>query len=154
MCCFFQAVCCADKEHCCPQDYQCDSATGECIHHDNGAVRIPWAQKLHAKPRMENKEDLLSVLCPDGKGTCPEGSTCCLLSSGQYGCCPLPKVAGGFILFTYGVNMTGIKRSISRENVIIVKELGRKSLLFMNGSKGSFSCRRTIDSPPKWHTFI
>ena len=32
-----------------------------------------------------------AVECPDKKGTCPDGSTCCLLNSGKYGCCPLPK---------------------------------------------------------------
>ena len=33
-------------------------------------------------------------------------------------------------------------------------EPGRNSLLFTNSSKGSFSCRRTIDSPPQCRTFI
>ncbi|XP_064613594.1 progranulin-like [Liolophura sinensis] len=31
------------------------------------------------------------VVCPGGQSQCPEGSTCCKLASGQYGCCPLPK---------------------------------------------------------------
>ena len=34
---------------------------------------------------------LRSVECPDGQSECPSGSTCCKLSSGEYGCCPLPK---------------------------------------------------------------
>ena len=34
---------------------------------------------------------LQSVVCPDGQSECPSGNTCCKLSSGNYGCCPLPK---------------------------------------------------------------
>ena len=34
---------------------------------------------------------LKSVVCPDGQSECPDGSTCCKLSSGGYGCCPLPN---------------------------------------------------------------
>ena len=33
-----------------------------------------------------------AVKCPDGQSECPDGNTCCKTSSGQYGCCPLPKV--------------------------------------------------------------
>ena len=32
-----------------------------------------------------------NVMCPDGVSECPDGNTCCKLSSGQYGCCPLPN---------------------------------------------------------------
>ena len=35
--------------------------------------------------------ELQSVVCPGGQSQCPSGSTCCKLSSGDYGCCPLPK---------------------------------------------------------------
>ena len=34
---------------------------------------------------------LKSVTCPDGQSECPSGNTCCKLTSGKYGCCPLPK---------------------------------------------------------------
>ena len=34
---------------------------------------------------------LEDVVCPDGQSECPSGNTCCKLSSGQYGCCHLPK---------------------------------------------------------------
>ena len=34
---------------------------------------------------------LQNVECPDGMSECPSGNTCCKLSSGQWGCCPLPK---------------------------------------------------------------
>ena len=32
-----------------------------------------------------------NVICPDQTSECPDGSTCCKLSSGGYGCCPAPK---------------------------------------------------------------
>ena len=30
-------------------------------------------------------------VCPD-QSTCDDDETCCELASGEYGCCPLPKV--------------------------------------------------------------
>lgn len=40
---------------------------------------------------VEPKADPTDVTCPDGSSSCPTGQTCCKLSSGQYGCCPLPN---------------------------------------------------------------
>ena len=31
------------------------------------------------------------MICPDGVSECASGNTCCKLSSGAYGCCPLPN---------------------------------------------------------------
>ena len=28
-------------------------------------------------------------LCPGGKANCPDDSTCCVLSNGSFGCCPI-----------------------------------------------------------------
>ena len=33
------------------------------------------------------------VVCPDGKHHCPNDNTCCKLTSGDWGCCPLPDVS-------------------------------------------------------------
>ena len=30
-------------------------------------------------------------VCPDQQSVCPDGTTCCELESGAYGCCPLPN---------------------------------------------------------------
>ena len=79
---FFQAVCCSDGVHCCPNGYTCDVAHGSC---KKGDAQVNWFEKTPAK-QLEN------VICPDGSSECPDGNTCCKLSSGQYGCCPLPKV--------------------------------------------------------------
>ena len=35
-----------------------------------------------------------NVICPGGQYQCPDGNTCCKLSTGQYGCCPYAKVSG------------------------------------------------------------
>ena len=34
---------------------------------------------------------LKNVVCPGGQSECPDGNTCCKLTSGEYGCCPLPN---------------------------------------------------------------
>ena len=73
------AVCCSDHEHCCPQGYKCDVSAGTCTKQDDV---IPFFAK---RPSVKN------VICPDGKSECPSGDTCCQLSSGEWGCCPLPN---------------------------------------------------------------
>ncbi|KAJ7353893.1 hypothetical protein OS493_031600 [Desmophyllum pertusum] len=77
-----QAVCCSDGEHCCPNGYTCNG--GSCT---KGSKSIPMLQKIPALKR----ETSVNVVCPDGQSQCPDGNTCCKLSSGQYGCCPLPN---------------------------------------------------------------
>ncbi|ELT89598.1 hypothetical protein CAPTEDRAFT_41613, partial [Capitella teleta] len=34
--------------------------------------------------------DPSNVMCPDKQGSCPKYSTCCMMPSGKYGCCPMP----------------------------------------------------------------
>ncbi|XP_069760949.1 progranulin-like isoform X2 [Narcine bancroftii] len=63
------AVCCGDR--CCPKNFQCNKARKTCF-----------------KPIDENVK---AVICPDGVSECPEGSTCCLVSEEQWGCCPIEK---------------------------------------------------------------
>nr|XP_046160168.1 progranulin-like isoform X1 [Oncorhynchus gorbuscha] len=82
-----QAVCCADGEHCCPKDYTCDMSKTSC---SKGGVVIPWYNKLAAEPDDSALTAPLSVKC-DTQNRCPEGSSCCQLSTGQWGCCPLRK---------------------------------------------------------------
>ncbi|XP_078376324.1 progranulin-like isoform X2 [Oculina patagonica] len=40
------------------------------------------------KPAKLWKRD---VVCPGGQSLCPDGNTCCKLSSGEWGCCPAPN---------------------------------------------------------------
>uniref|UniRef100_A0A8C0BN27 Granulin precursor n=1 Tax=Buteo japonicus TaxID=224669 RepID=A0A8C0BN27_9AVES len=80
-----QAVCCPDHVHCCPQGYTCDPEGGSCLQERGG--RLPWVQKT---PALTREKD---VQC-DEETSCPDGNTCCRLSSGSWGCCPLEEVWG------------------------------------------------------------
>ena len=73
------AVCCSDGKHCCPSGYTCEVGSGECI---KEAETIAMLKK---QPALRN------VICPDGQSQCPDGNTCCKLSSGVWGCCPVPN---------------------------------------------------------------
>lgn len=77
-----EAVCCTDHVHCCPKDYTCDLSKSTC---NKGNLHIDWFLKSPA-------DQVNNVVCPDPKYSCPDGNTCCQLASGEYGCCPLPKV--------------------------------------------------------------
>ncbi|XP_023930792.1 multiple epidermal growth factor-like domains protein 6 [Lingula anatina] len=81
------AVCCSDGIHCCPHGTKCDLTAGTC---HNGEQRVSWFVKTMARPNAQN---VGSVMCPDGQSQCPNGNTCCKLTSGQYGCCPVPNAA-------------------------------------------------------------
>ena len=80
-----QAVCCSDGVHCCPNGYTCDVSAGTC---SQESKTRPILTKL---PASKIKVDVDSVVCPDGASECPDGNTCCKLSSGEWGCCPLPQ---------------------------------------------------------------
>ncbi len=83
-----QAVCCADKIHCCPHDYTCDDVKGKCRKDDHF---IDFLTKLPASPVSEVR--VKNVPCPGEKQACPDGTTCCQMASGQYACCPAPSVS-------------------------------------------------------------
>ncbi|NXX16986.1 GRN protein, partial [Podargus strigoides] len=74
-----EAVCCPDHIHCCPQGYTCDPEGGSCL--QEGGARRPWLRKTPAQARGGD------VRCDD-ETSCPDGNTCCRLSSGAWGCCP------------------------------------------------------------------
>ncbi|XP_077595377.1 progranulin-like isoform X2 [Stigmatopora nigra] len=90
-----KAVCCDDKRHCCPEGSVCDLAQSKCV--SPGGLWRPLSDKLPAAPRR-NVTPLGRRLdaepgeldCPDKRSTCPDETTCCQMTSGQYGCCPMP----------------------------------------------------------------
>ncbi|TKS89394.1 Granulins Proepithelin [Collichthys lucidus] len=87
-CCpFAKAVCCEDKLHCCPEGTKCDISHSRCVSASLGS--FPMLEKLPAR-RRENKS-VSSVTCPGGKLSCLDSYTCCLLTSGDFGCCPFPE---------------------------------------------------------------
>ncbi|KAI0219889.1 hypothetical protein LSAT2_028590 [Lamellibrachia satsuma] len=81
-----EAVCCSDHIHCCPSGTICDVATSTCT---KGAFSVPWQKKTLALKAGVNVQKA-NIVCPGGE-SCPDESTCCLMKSGEYGCCPLPK---------------------------------------------------------------
>ncbi|KAM4884557.1 progranulin [Sylvia borin] len=54
-----------------------------------GGISLPWVRKIPALPRG-GQVTLKDVKC-DEKTSCPDGSTCCQLSLGTWGCCPLEQ---------------------------------------------------------------
>ncbi|XP_072549727.1 granulin a isoform X2 [Salminus brasiliensis] len=81
------AVCCQDGEHCCPAQYKCDQTQTSCI---RGDVVIPWYNKLAAQSSPDHSIDHSAVRC-DRQTSCPISATCCELSNGKWGCCPIPE---------------------------------------------------------------
>lgn len=95
----FQAVCCSDHEHCCPQGYICNIAEQTCDR--PGAPSLSWLQKVPALqdvPALQ-EEAVSSLARPDRnmcdhKTSCPRDTTCCFMAESQrWGCCPLPNVS-------------------------------------------------------------
>ncbi|XP_041943510.1 granulin a isoform X1 [Alosa sapidissima] len=85
-CCPFpNALCCEDGEHCCPAGYKCNTDTTTCT---RGDTVIPWYNKLPAQGPATPSEAITTVTC-DSDSSCPSGSSCCQLSNGKWGCCPL-----------------------------------------------------------------
>ncbi|KAM9488533.1 granulin b [Clarias gariepinus] len=84
-----QAVCCDDGDHCCPSSYTCDKMRPICV---KGKLQIPWFKKQPAISAQgsEVTQNIEDVKCDDTT-SCAAGTTCCRLSSGTWGCCPLVK---------------------------------------------------------------
>ncbi|XP_014669886.1 PREDICTED: granulins-like [Priapulus caudatus] len=87
-----KAVCCKDKLHCCPEGMTCDVAGSRC---SSGEHSVPWDDKFIARSdageNVKHRKKSTAVICPDGKSQCPDQTSCCVMTTGQYGCCPLPK---------------------------------------------------------------
>ncbi|XP_067271397.1 granulin a isoform X2 [Pseudorasbora parva] len=81
-----EAVCCTDGEHCCPAHYSCDVSRLSCI---RGDVVIPWYNKIAAQNSPSPNSDI-ETNQRDEKSICPADSTCCPVTTGEWGCCPLP----------------------------------------------------------------
>ncbi|XP_029562755.1 progranulin isoform X1 [Salmo trutta] len=84
-----KAVCCEDKMHCCPEGTKCDLAHSKCV--SPTLDTFPMREKVPARKRQTVAVIGQAVTCPGGKSSCPDGTTCCLLASGDFGCCPYPE---------------------------------------------------------------
>ncbi|XP_016314254.1 granulins [Sinocyclocheilus anshuiensis] len=80
-----KAVCCEDHIHCCPEDTVCDLTASTCDDPADLSVSVPWVAKVPTFPIASSNQKC------DETSSCPDGSTCCRLSSGKWGCCPLPQ---------------------------------------------------------------
>ncbi|KAM8730432.1 granulin b isoform 1-T2 [Acanthopagrus schlegelii] len=74
-----EAMCCSDHIHCCPSNTICDLEHGVC---KSGETQLPLLKKIAAVTN--------DVECADKKSACPDQTTCCQMSNGSYGCCPMP----------------------------------------------------------------
>ena len=81
-CCPFpNALCCSDGEHCCPKGFKCDVSAGTCT-----------KSSMESSLFTLKEADSDSVDCGQGF-ICSEQTTCCKLTTGQWGCCPFPNVS-------------------------------------------------------------
>jgi hypothetical protein len=93
-------VCCDDGYHCCHSGTVCGQTRLLCIPFPSATQSLPWteltasssasldaaaAAAVEAVVPSEQKAEY--IVCPDG-GLCPDLNTCCMLTSGRYGCCP------------------------------------------------------------------
>lgn len=94
-----QAVCCSDREHCCPKGYVCNVAEQTCDR--PGAASLPWLSKIpplqevpaQAEKPISHPARPDRAAC-DGESSCPRDTTCCYMEqSRRWGCCPLPDVS-------------------------------------------------------------
>ena len=86
----FNGVCCSDDKHCCPAGTYCDLYSSKCIHYTESSIPPSKKQLLRTSTRAGTLRSFTHI-CPNGKDECSDNSTCCPLSSGQYGCCPVQK---------------------------------------------------------------
>ncbi|NXA57666.1 GRN protein, partial [Nothocercus julius] len=79
-----QAVCCKDREHCCPWGYTCNVAAQSCEkrrpHQPPAPMPLQGARSVPAAP----------VPC-DAARACPSGQKCCAGPRGSWGCCPFAE---------------------------------------------------------------
>ncbi|CAN7997268.1 unnamed protein product [Ixodes hexagonus] len=78
------AVCCPDKEHCCPQGYSCDNETDACK--QSASSTHPLLEAI-TNPKAKGNY----VTCGTGEYLCPDDFTCCKSGNLDYNCCPLPN---------------------------------------------------------------
>ena len=100
------AVCCSDGVNCCPDGYSCDTTHQRCVSSFSSKISLEFENFATFKPVMKNlvprkkssfeKSSNMEIstlegsdiMCPDKTSVCADGTTCCELNDGSYGCCP------------------------------------------------------------------
>ncbi|KAG8006473.1 Granulin [Nibea albiflora] len=83
------AVCCPDKEHCCPQGYTCNIASNSCQ-----KVIMLQVESLPLTPVLlpeHHPEPSVSEVKCDDLISCEDGQTCCRMAASAWGCCQYPN---------------------------------------------------------------
>ncbi|CAL8282240.1 unnamed protein product [Merluccius merluccius] len=87
-----KAVCCDDREHCCPQGYTCNMHSGTC---EKKLELLPPRSRLQSKVvwsmlRQSAVEE--DIPCDAAGGVrCSKQETCCRTSATEWACCPSPQ---------------------------------------------------------------
>uniref|UniRef100_A0A4W3HTT6 Granulin n=1 Tax=Callorhinchus milii TaxID=7868 RepID=A0A4W3HTT6_CALMI len=76
-----QAVCCEDREHCCPKGYTCNVGAGTC---EKQSLSLLW--EVQRASLSASDRNLPIVMCDDTHH-CSSPATCCRSASG-WACCP------------------------------------------------------------------
>ena len=119
-----QAVCCADREHCCPTGYQCDAEHQACTKEQDS---IPMTERPRRPPTSGAPSYgaptpvNAGTLCPGG-GQCPLHAACCRTFYGPYMCCNYPTVLISF-------NFVVIARFFSMLYYTFLLQISNKHLL-------------------------
>ncbi|KAK5610595.1 hypothetical protein CRENBAI_002714 [Crenichthys baileyi] len=91
-CCPLQnAVCCSDKEHCCPQGYTCNVFSKTCqkvimLQLETLPLTPVYLPENHLQLAPLKHRD---IQC-DEQSSCQDDETCCRTSPTTWGCCPSP----------------------------------------------------------------
>jgi hypothetical protein len=67
--------------------FRCNPDHTKCDHKIHGITRksVSWVEKVPGKRIKKVEQKVEDVPCPGGSSSCPDGNTCCQLSSGQWG---------------------------------------------------------------------
>lgn len=81
------AVCCKDGKHCCPSGTTCDLKQSKCKDGSGKLLNILQKRLTRIHERTSCRYNQTVIKCPDKKH-CPSTTSCCMVESGEYGCCP------------------------------------------------------------------
>lgn len=80
-----QAVCCEDRQHCCPAGYTCNVKARTCEKEVDSSYPA-------ARLALSSTVDVRDVACGGGR-FCHDNQTCCPYKRRSWGCCPYSQVS-------------------------------------------------------------